>query len=72
MGIKGDEREETKDTAGAKHSGSPRVAGGLQPTWQHINDQRPVNGLDYALEGGLTGEARQELRETCLRLSRSP
>jgi len=50
------EHEETKDTASTEHSSGPRVAGGLQPSGQYIDNQRPVNGLDYALGGKSTVE----------------
>jgi len=50
-GIGGDEREETRYTASAKHSSGPRVSSGLQPSWQDVNDQGTVDGLNYPSEG---------------------
>lgn len=65
--INGNEHEETKDTASTEHSSGPRVAGRLQPSWQHINNQRPVNGLDYALERKSTVEyIKSHTRRACV------
>lgn len=59
--MEGNKHEVASDTASAKHSGGPCVACGLQPGWQYVNDQGPVNGLDYVAQVEASAdEIRQE------------